>query len=69
MSSEVVRPPMTTRASGTCSSLPSPMPSDIGTRPSAVAIDVIRIGRSRVRPASSTASRSGSPSRRRSTFV
>ena len=52
MSSDVSRPPMTTRASGTCSSLPSPMPSDIGTRPSMVAIDVIRIGRSRVRPAS-----------------
>src|SRR5712691_1473468 len=57
---------MTTPASGAWSSPPSPMPIAIGTRPSMVASDVMRIGLSRVRPASSTASRSGRLSRRRS---
>ena len=52
---EVIRPPITTRASGAWSSAPSPMPSAIGTRPSAVQIEVIRIGRRRCRPASSMA--------------
>ena len=40
---------MTTRASGAWSSPPSPRPIAIGTNPSIVAIEVIRIGRSRVR--------------------
>ena len=53
---DTVSPPMTARASGRLVSLPSPMPSAIGIRPTMVAMVVIRIGRSRVRPASMVAS-------------
>src|SRR6266849_5166649 len=65
---ETVSPPMTARASGRFVSLPSPMPSAIGTRPTMVAMVVMRIGRSRVRPASTVASIRSLP-RSRSTLA
>ena len=52
---------MTASASGRCSSAPAPMPSASGTRPNSVHSVVIRIGRSRIRAASYTASCSGHP--------
>jgi hypothetical protein len=45
------------------------MPSAIGTMPRMQASEVIKIGRNLVRPASSTASRSCMPSRRRKMLV
>jgi hypothetical protein len=54
---------MTARASGAFASPPTSQPSAIGRRPKTVARLVIRIGRSRVRPARTTASPSGSPRR------
>ncbi len=59
---------MTDRASGRFVSLPSPMPSAMGASPTMVAIVVIRIGRSRVRPAATVASMRDWP-RARSTFA
>ena len=60
---------MTARASGRFVSLPSPMPErHRHAGPTIVAIVVIRIGRSRVRPASIVASISGLP-RARSTLA
>ena len=47
---------MTARASGAFASLPTSQPSAIGDRPTMVVRLVIRIGRSRVRPARTTAS-------------
>ena len=51
-----IRPPITARPSGAFCSPASPRPSAIGIMPRIIAIAVIRIGRSRVRPASITAS-------------
>ena len=45
------------RARGACASAPSPMPSARGSSPRMVVRVVMRIGRSRRRPASATASR------------
>jgi len=66
---ETVRPPITARASGRFVSLPSPMPSAMGTRPTMVAMVVMRMGRSRVRPARTTAETMSRPSRSRSTLA
>ena len=57
-----VRPPMTMIASGCCICAPGPMPRASGNRPRIAARLVIRIGRKRVRPASSSAGRSSMPS-------
>src|SRR6266851_1254253 len=57
---------MTARASGALASEPVPMPSAIGIRPTTVQMLVIRMGRSRVRPPSITASRTPWPCRRNS---
>ena len=65
---DTVNPPITARASGRLVSLPSPIPSAIGIKPTIVATVVIRIGRRRVRPASMVASSSGLP-RPRSTLA
>ena len=56
---------MTARASGMLVSLPSPMPSAMGSRPAMVAMVVMRMGRSRVFPACTVASTSGCPRSRR----
>jgi hypothetical protein len=66
---ETVRPSITTRAMGAWTSPPSPWPSAIGIIASTVVSVVMRIGRSRVRPACSTACRRGRPSRRRRRFM
>jgi hypothetical protein len=61
--------PITVNAIGVRSSLPSPSPSAIGSRPSTVVDVVIRIGRRRTRPAFFKASSFGIPSSRRRRFV
>ncbi len=59
---EVSRPPITTMASGREMKPPSPVsPKAIGVSAKMVAIAVIRIGRSRCRPPSTTASRTPMP--------
>ena len=57
-------PPMMLRAIGARVSAPGPNPKAAGTAPATVAIEVIRIGRSRIGQAVSTASRTPSPSPR-----
>ena len=52
-------PPMTTVASGRCTSAPAPVASAIGTKPSEATSAVISTGRSRVSAPSRTASSSG----------
>ena len=44
---EVIRPPMTTVASGRCTSAPSPVDSAIGTKPMDATMAVMATGRSR----------------------
>src|SRR5579859_3927724 len=56
-----VRPPMTARASGAFCSPPSPMPSAIGSMPMIIAHAVMIMGRSRVKPAVTAASRGATP--------
>ena len=46
-----VRPPMTASASGFCNSAPDPKPNASGSKPNNVQNVVIKIGRSRIRPA------------------
>jgi len=58
---ETVSPPITARASGMFVSAPSPKPTAIGIMAMIVASAVMRIGRSRIRPARRTASRTASP--------
>jgi hypothetical protein len=65
---EVMRPPTTARAIGARNSAPSPSAKNSGSMPKIIAVVVIRIGRSRVRPAVTSAARRSRP-RRRSTFV
>ena len=56
-----ITPPMTTVASGRCTSAPTPVLSAIGTKPSAATAAVMSTGRSRESAASRIASSSGSP--------
>jgi hypothetical protein len=63
---ETSRPPITAMASGWFASVPTPKASAMGRRPTTVVSVVMRIGRSRIRPARGTATCSGSPWRRRS---
>lgn len=57
-------PPITTVASGRCTSAPAPVASAIGTKPRDATSAVISTGRSRVSAPSRTASATGSPSLR-----
>ncbi len=59
-----IRPPMTTVASGRCTSEPVPVAIAIGTKPSEATSAVMRTGRSRVRHPRRIAASRGSPSRR-----
>src|SRR5713226_7746496 len=63
---ETRRPPITAIASGWFASVPTPSARAIGRSPTTVARTVMRMGRRRMRPARGTATRSGSPWRRRS---
>ena len=56
-------PPMTTVASGRCTSAPAPVASAIGTKPSEATSAVISTGRRRARAPSRTASSTDRPSR------
>ena len=58
-------PPMTTVASGRCTSAPAPVAIAIGTNPSEATRAVINTGRSRVSAPSRTASINARPSARR----
>src|SRR5690606_33178259 len=62
---EVTRPPMTTMASGRCTSDPGPSENRKGIRPSIATVAVITTGRKRWRTPSVTASRTLMPSLRR----
>ena len=53
---EVMTPPMIARPMGACCSAPSPRPSASGSMPKIIAVVVMRIGRSRIWPAASSAS-------------
>ena len=61
-------PPTTARAIGARISAPSPIAKNSGSMPKIIAVVVMRMGRSRVRPAVTSASRRSRP-RPRSTFV
>ncbi len=65
---DVMRPPTTARAIGARNSAPSPSAKNSGSMPKIIAEVVIRIGRSRVRPALISAVRRSIPCARR-TFV
>jgi len=65
---EVMTPPMTAVDMGARNSDPSPRESAVGSMPSTIAAEVIRMGRSRVGPASSSASTIDLP-RARSSLV
>ena len=58
-------PPMTTVASGRCTSAPAPVAIAMGTKPNEATSAVIRTGRNRVRAPSSTASNIVLPSCRK----
>ena len=60
----LIKPPMTTTASGARRSDPRPSPSAIGVNPSTVVTVVMMMGRRRTLPASSIASRRARPCRR-----
>ena len=62
---DTASPPTAARASGAEASDPAPSSSARGIRPTMVASAVIRMGRMRMRADSTTARRSGWPSRRR----
>ena len=62
---EVITPPMTATPSGARNCAPSPRPSATGTMPAMRAKVVMRMGRRRMAPASTSASRSGIPCRSR----
>ena len=64
----MISPPTTARAIGARNSAPSPIAKNNGSMPKIMAVVVIRMGRSRVRPAVISASRRSMP-RWRSTFV
>ena len=66
---ELRRPPMTALAMGAWASPPSDRPNARGIRAKMVVLAVIRIGLSRLRPASMMASRIGILSRRRRRLV
>ena len=61
---EVKIPPMTTVASGCCTSAPGPVERAMGTKPKEATSAVMSLGRSRVTVPSTTARRSGRPSAR-----
>ena len=63
---EVTRPPMTTEASGRCTSAPAPDATAIGTNPTAATSAVVRTGRNLERAAARAASIGSSPAARRS---
>src|SRR5208337_3765264 len=58
---ERVSPPITARARGFCNSAPEPRPTARGINPKSVQRVVIRIGRTRIFPAATSASRRGIP--------
>ena len=66
---EVMLPPMTTAARGARVSAPAPLPSRMGSMAKTRAPVVIRMGRSRKRPASAKASLRPYPCSRRSSLV
>ena len=58
------RPPMHTSATGCIRAVPASPPKAMTTRPKMVVRDVMRMGRRRVTPASTMASRRSIPDRR-----